>query len=44
MNDNHTPLRSGPALVRWTVPEMTNAATFTFIANISAGCHPNIKM
>ena len=38
------PLRAGPALVRWTVPEMTNSATFTFIANISAGCHTNIKM
>ena len=35
---------SGPALVRWTVPQMTNSATFSFIANISAGCHTKIKM
>ena len=44
-----TPLQSSgqtsaPALLRWKVPEQTNSATITFIANITAGCHTNIKM
>ena len=32
------------ALIRWTVPSLTTAATFTFFSNVSSACQPNIKM
>ena len=32
------------ALIRWTIPSLTNSATFTFFSNVSSVCQANIKM
>ena len=40
------PIRDYPrvALIRWDVPLASQSATFTFLANTSSSCEPNIKM